>query len=108
MKLALHLLFLLFTKILFCQDIKCTQERKLEFNDLKSTSFQDDNFSAAGSSVTISFRIVSTSIWTGKTKIKIYAVFNSQKSWFRKKEQFSDRYVLNHEQKHFDIAHAFV
>lgn len=106
MKLTLHFLFLLFTKLLFCQAIEWSEDRKLNFNDYKRTTFMEDGFSAAESSIAINFRIVSKSIWTGSIKIYIYAVFNSEDSWFRK-EQSSNTYVLNHEQKHFDIAHAF-
>lgn len=106
MKLTLHFIFLFFTQLLFSQAIEWSEERKLNFDDFKRTIFTEDGFSAAESNVAINFRIVSKSIWTGNIKIKIYAVFNSEDSWFRK-EQSSNTYVLNHEQKHFDIAHAF-
>ncbi|WP_106917108.1 hypothetical protein [Chryseobacterium aurantiacum] len=106
MKFTLYFIFLLFTQPLLCQDIEWSEERKLDFSDFKRISFTEDGFSSAESSVAINFRIVSTSIWTGKIKIKIFAVFNSENSWFRK-EQSSNIYVLNHEQKHFDVAYAF-
>lgn len=107
MKFKIFLILLsLSSQIILCQAIQWSPDRKLDFKDFTNTIHEEDDSTGAESYVGIDFKIVSNSIWTGRIKIKIFAVFHPEKSWFNKK-YLSDNYVLNHEQKHFDIAHAY-
>ena len=44
--------------------------------------------------------------WTGRVTVVVQAVFACNKSWAREKAKESD-YLLNHEQRHFDIAELY-
>lgn len=113
MKLNFFFIFFLFSfsQTFSSQAIEWSPDRKLNFNDFKGnmplkTNVDDTNFEIAGEVIAeIKYKIVSTSIWTGNIKVKIYAVLDTEKCWINK-EHISN-YVLNHEQKHFDISHIF-
>jgi hypothetical protein len=44
--------------------------------------------------------------WSGRVEVEVKAIFACNKSWARKKAKESD-YLLNHEQRHFDIAELY-
>lgn len=106
LKQTLILIIIMNSSILFSQNIEWLPSQKLTFANFKGNIPEDSkNTEAAGSMVGIQYTIISTSIWTGKINIKISAFFDSEKSWVKK--EFLSDYLLNHEQKHFDIAEAF-
>lgn len=107
MKLKFFFIFFLFSfsQIFSSQAIEWSPDRKLNFKDFAG-NIPTYNDSGAESKVGISYKILSNSIWTGRIKIKIFAVFYPEESWFDKKYILSND-LLNHEQRHFDIAHIF-
>lgn len=44
--------------------------------------------------------------WTGRVAVSVQATFACNKSWVREKARSSE-YLLNHEQRHFDIAELY-
>ncbi|QBA21003.1 DUF922 domain-containing protein [Chryseobacterium indologenes] len=106
MMYKLFIVFLLSSQTLLSQAIQWSTDRKLDFKDFAPPTHEEDNSTGAESYIGIDYKIVSNSIWTGKIKIKIDAIFYSEKSWVNKK-YIANSHILNHEQKHFDIAHVF-
>lgn len=102
----IFIVFLLSFQTLLSQTIQWSTDRKLDFKDFAHPTHEEDNSTGAESYIGIDYKIVSNSIWTGKIKIKIYAIFYPEKSWFNKK-YIANSHILNHEQRHFDIAHVF-
>ena len=97
-------LVIISTKV-FSQTLKWSLDRKLTINDFKGKVPVGIKEEVASSMVGIKCEVISTSVWTGKINTKICAVFNPEKSWLIKK--YSSDYLLNHEQRHFDIANVF-
>lgn len=77
---------------------------KLSFDDFLG-KIDDSSAAAAASAINIEYKIISQSIWTGKIKIRINAVFDRDRSW--SKPEFENSQLLAHEQGHFDIAQIF-
>jgi hypothetical protein len=102
----IFIILLLSSQTLLSQAIQWSPDRKLDFKDFTNNMHEEDDNTGAESSIKIDYKIVSTSIWTGRIKIKVSAVFYPEQSWFNKK-YITAKYILNHEQKHFDIAHVF-
>ncbi|WP_126652184.1 DUF922 domain-containing protein [Chryseobacterium aureum] len=102
----LLIVFLLSSQALLSQAITWSPDRKLDFKDFTNNMPEEDDSKGAESYIEIDYKIVSTSIWTGRIKIKVSATFYPEKSWFNKK-YITAGYILNHEQKHFDIAYIF-
>ena len=74
---------------------------KLSWTDFKAHPLKND-ISAAMTNSSISFEI---SAKGDSAIITIYNIFNKQKSWVKKSGKTD--YVLNHEQKHFDISEIY-
>ena len=105
MKNFVFILSLLLNSFLFSQEIEWQETRKIEFSDFKGKSPAISNF-AANSMISINYKVLSKSIWTGKIKIKIFATFDSEKSWVSL-QYLNQNGLLEHEQIHFDIAEFF-
>ena len=89
----------------YSQTIEWRSDYKLQKNDFQGKIPENNTIDHAGTAFNIGYEIVSNSIWTGRMKIRTYAVFDKSKSWLN--ESFYSDNLLNHEQKHFDIAQAF-
>lgn len=79
------------------KDLIWDQKRKLEFSDFKAkpnpmSSYQA--LSAVGIKAEYSYE-------AGVIKFNVYSFFTPKASWSKDK---SDAYILNHEQRHFDIS----
>lgn len=99
-------LILIFTSLFcFAQKIEWTNQYKLKSQDFNGKISTIDSEKVAGSMVNMEYRILSTSIWTGKIKVKIFPTFDTTISWIN--PQFISENILNHEQRHFDIAQFF-
>ena len=105
MKNFVFILSLLLNSFLFSQEIEWQETRKIEFSDFKGKPPAINNF-AANSMISINYKVLSKSIWTGKIKIKIFATFDSEKSWVSL-QYLNQNGLLEHEQIHFDIAEFF-
>lgn len=86
------------------QIIEWSPDTKLHKNDFQG-KIPDNTINHAGTAYNIGYEILSNSIWTGRMKIRIYVIFNTSESWLN--EAFYTDDLLNHEQKHFDIAQIF-
>lgn len=104
MKYKLTILILLMNFFAASQVIEWKPNIKLCKNDFQG-KIPDDTINHAGTAYNIGYEIVSNSIWTGRMKIRTYAIFNTSESWLN--EAFYTDDLLNHEQKHFDIAQIF-
>ena len=98
--------------IFFLSNLIYSQEKinyqKLEFSDFLAKvpdSLDEYSTYAAISMISIESKIVKNSVWTGKIKIEIYPTFSKNESWIKKKKKTKE--LLNHEQRHFDIAKIF-
>ncbi|HBF88716.1 MAG TPA: hypothetical protein DDX39_08755 [Bacteroidales bacterium] len=104
MNKIITILFLLLSISVLAQDkneIAWTDSLKLTWNDFKGHS-QKNNPSAAISHCSINFDI---SVQNDTAIIHVFNTFNKQKSWVKKNSD--NDYILNHEQKHFDISEIF-
>jgi hypothetical protein len=103
MKLFL-LFFITISSLAFSQEyIGWNQQKKLSFDDFKGEI--KVSTAAAVSSTIIKSDIVSQSVWTGRIKVRISAVFDKSTSWVKK--EFMSARLLAHEQGHFDITEIF-
>lgn len=73
---------------------------KLKWSDFKEVSKLND--AVAESSTSIMYDYYSTG---AKSNIKVYCLFNKNKSFVLNGEKTA--YLLNHEQKHFDITYLY-
>ena len=73
---------------------------KLKWSDFKAVKFFPD--ATAESSTTIAYEYSEDQ---GKIQVKIFCLFNKQKSFVLQGKQTG--YILNHEQGHFDITFMF-
>lgn len=103
MKLFVLIFILIYSLVFSQQNIEWSQQKKLSFDDFKGEI--GVSTAAAVSSLIIKPEIVSQSIWTGRIKIKISAIFDTSSSWV--KPEFKHVQLLAHEQGHFDIAEIF-
>lgn len=100
----LFLLFISMPSLLFSQKhIEWNQQNRLSFDDFKGEI--GVSTAAAVSAVSIKHEIISQSIWTGRIKIKVSAIFDKSSSWV--KPEFKHLQLLAHEQGHFDITEIF-
>ena len=98
--------------IFFLSNLIYSQEKinyqKLEFSDFLAKvpdSLDEYSTYAAISMISIESKIVKNSVWTGKIKIEIYPTFSKNESWIKENQKTKE--LLNHEQRHFDIAKIF-
>ena len=102
---TLNFLLIFFSFFGFAQKIEWNNQYKLKSQDFNGEIPKVESEKSAGSMITLEYKILSTSIWTGKIKVKIYPTFDTTISWI--KPQHISEKLLNHEQKHFDIAQIF-
>lgn len=104
MRAFLILIFLSFYTFSAAQKIVWTENRKLTWSDFKSSiSNQKDKDIVAYTNCGIKYTVLKTK--TGNLKIIVQAIFDSDKSW--KNSELINMKILNHEQRHFDIAEIF-
>ena len=113
-KLSILILLLLQSIPMWGQKINWFATRKLTYSDFKNkiepdkSSFRHENAAhlkrAASSTIGWNYEITSSTT-NDNIDLKIYAFFDPTKSWM--KNEYKNEYVLNHEQKHFDIAEIY-
>lgn len=97
---------LLITSILSGQKIVWKKDQKLNWNNFKSkVNNQSGKSVVAYTNCGWVYSVVKSSNPKSSVKIEIETIFNEDKSW-KDVKQISE-YILNHEQKHFDIAEVF-
>lgn len=101
-KLAILILFVSFSA--FSQIMEWRPNILLTKADFQGP-VPEDTINHAGTAYNIGYEVVSTSIWTGRIKMRTYAIFDKSKSWMNQNFYTDD--LLNHEQKHFDIAQIY-
>ncbi|WP_226064521.1 DUF922 domain-containing protein [Kaistella polysaccharea] len=101
-KITLALIFINF--LVYSQVIEWSINHKINRSDFQG-KIPDKTINHAGTSYNVSYEIISTSIWTGKIQTRTFAIFDKAESWLN--ESFYTDELLNHEQKHFDIAQIF-
>jgi hypothetical protein len=93
--------------MLFGQKIIWKEDRKLVWDDFKSTVSRKTNPDVvAYTHCGWEYSVIKSSNPKSPVKIEITTIFNEDKSW-KDIKMLSD-YILLHEQKHFDIAELFV
>lgn len=102
----IFLVCILVTNTLFAQKIKWEEDKKLSWSNFKSNiNRQRGNNVVAYTNCGWVYSVVKSTNPKSPVKIKVETFFNEDKSW-KDVKQIND-YVLNHEQKHFDIAEVF-
>ncbi|WP_185247130.1 hypothetical protein [Chryseobacterium bernardetii] len=104
MKYKSTVLLFFVSTFVFSQIIEWSPNTKLNKNDFRG-KIPDNTINHAGTASNIGYEVVSTSIWTGRIKMRTYAIFSKSESWLN--EDFYTEDLLNHEQKHFDITQIF-
>ncbi|GAB0156549.1 hypothetical protein CHRYSEOSP005_18150 [Chryseobacterium sp. Alg-005] len=102
----IFLFSILITSTLSGQKIKWQEDKKLDWSNFKSNvNRQRGNNVVAYTNCGWVYSVVKSTNPKSPVKITIETFFNEDKSW-KDVKQIND-YVLNHEQKHFDIAEVF-
>ncbi|KXH85804.1 hypothetical protein [Chryseobacterium kwangjuense] len=104
MKYKLTIIIFFITFFSYSQTIEWKPDFKLQKKDFQG-KIPDNTIDHAGTAYNIGYETISNSIWTGRMKIRTYAIFDKSLSWLN--EAFYTDDLLNHEQKHFDIAQVF-
>lgn len=100
------LAFILISNALWSQRVEWKEDRKLVWSNFKSkTNNQHGKDIVAYTHCGWVYSVVKSSNPKGAAKVNIETIFNEDKSW--KDEKRINDYVLNHEQKHFDIAEIY-
>ena len=94
------------TNYLWSQRIEWKEDRKLVWSNFKSTkNNQHGKDIVAYTHCGWIYSVVKSSNPKGAAKVNIETIFNEDKFW--KDHTKITEYVLNHEQKHFDIAEIY-
>ena len=102
----LFLLSLLIFSQLKSQKIEWNENRKLVWNDFKSKkNNQHGKDVVAYTHCGWIYSVTKSTNLKGEVKVNVKTIFNEDQSW--KDDQRINDYVLNHEQKHFDIAEVY-
>ncbi|CAD7815853.1 hypothetical protein CHRY9390_03051 [Chryseobacterium aquaeductus] len=102
----LFLVLFLISNGLWSQRIEWKQDRKLVWSNFKSKiNNQNGKDIVAYTHCGWVYSVVKSSNPKGAATIKVETIFNEDKSW--KDDKRINDYVLNHEQKHFDIAEIY-
>lgn len=97
---------LLITNVLSAQKITWKEGQKLNWNNFKSKiNNQKGKNVVAYTNCGWAYSYVKSTNPKAPVKIEIETVFNEHKSW-KDSKKIND-FILNHEQKHFDIAEIF-
>ncbi|WP_439479140.1 DUF922 domain-containing protein [Chryseobacterium aquaticum] len=105
MKYVFLILFLI-SGHLWSQRIEWKEDRKLVWSNFKSNkNNQHGKDIVAYTHCGWVYSVVKSSNPKGAAKVNIETIFNEDKSW--KDDTRITDYVLNHEQKHFDIAEIY-
>jgi len=103
----ISLCFFLFANALFGQKIIWQEERKLVWDNFKSSVNRESIPDVtAYTHCGWEYSVVKSTNPKSPVKIEVTAIFNEDKSW-KDTKRIND-YILLHEQKHFDIAELFV
>lgn len=103
---CVFLVLILISSHLWSQRIEWTQETKLVWSNFKSKiNNQHGRDIVAYTHCGWAYSVVKSSNPKGAAKVNIETIFNEDKSW--KDDKRINDYVLNHEQKHFDIAEIY-
>jgi len=103
----ISLCFFLFANALFGQKIIWQEDRKLDWDNFKSSVNRKNRPDvAAYTHCGWEYSVVKSTNPKSPVKIEIAAIFNEDRSW-KDVKKIND-YILLHEQKHFDIAEMFV
>jgi len=102
----IFLILFLPTNYLWSQRIEWKEDRKLVWSNFKSTkNNQHGKDIVAYTHCGWIYSVVKSSNPKGAAKVNIETIFNEDKFW--KDHTKITEYVLNHEQKHFDIAEIY-
>nr|WP_314490493.1 DUF922 domain-containing protein [uncultured Chryseobacterium sp.] len=102
----IFLIFILFSGSVWSQRIEWKEDRKLIWNNFKSKiNNQRGKDIVAYTHCGWVYSVVKSSNPKGAAKVDIKTIFNEDQSW--KDDKRINDYVLNHEQKHFDIAEIY-
>ncbi len=105
-KLFLIILCFMLTPMLFSQQLFWKEDKKLTWDDFQSPVNRKNNPDVvAYTHCGWEYTVVKSTNPKSPVKIEIQTIFNIDKSW-KDVKRIND-YVLNHEQKHFDIAEVF-
>ncbi|MGZ5283781.1 MAG: hypothetical protein ACXWEY_16010 [Bacteroidia bacterium] len=96
-----NLIFIFLSFTCYSQKIEWTTDTKLTPSDFKGSVPNIISEEAAGSMLSIEYKILSKSIWTGNIKIKVIPTFDTEESWI--KPEYISESLMNHEQRHFEI-----
>ena len=80
MKNIIILLVLFISFYSFSQTIEWDWNTKLNKTDFQG-KIPENTINHAGTAYNIGYEIISNSIWTGKIKIRTYAIFDKSESW---------------------------
>lgn len=109
-KYSVNYIVCLFILCMFCSysnsfdndDISWQKDVLLKQEDFQGTT---DTLSLSAALSEVHIKVDEPKWVENKFSCKVYSCFNKKNSWF-KKDKFNS-YILNHEQKHFDIEEAF-
>ena len=100
------LVLLLISNAVWSQRIEWKKDKKLGWSNFKSKiNNQRGKDIVAYTHCGWVYSVVKSSNPRGAAKVTIETIFNEDKSW--KDDKRINDYVLNHEQKHFDVAEIF-
>lgn len=103
---SILLVFILISNVLWGQRIEWKEDKKLIWSNFKSkVNNQRGKDIVAYTHCGWVSSVVKSTNPKGDAKVSIETIFNEDKSW--KDEKRINDYVLNHEQKHFDIAEIY-
>lgn len=100
------LVFILISSTLWSQRIEWKKDKKLVWSNFKSKiNNQHGKDIVAYTHCGWVYSVIKSSSPKGAAKVTINTILNEDKSW--KDDKRINDYILNHEQKHFDIAEIF-
>ena len=100
------LVLFLISNYLWCQRVEWKEDEKLVWSNFKSrVNNQRGKDIVAYTHCGWISSVVKSSNRKGAVKVNIETIFNEDKSW--KDDKKINDYILNHEQKHFDIAEIY-
>ncbi len=105
-KIFTFLLIVFSVQLGFAQKIKWSPGYKLKWSDFQNRAARNPNDNTAAYAYCgIQYEVVKSTNPKKPVSIKVYSVFDVQKSWKRSAELPDE--ILNHEQIHFDISELY-
>lgn len=93
------------TPVFPAEEIVWSSQRRLSWDDFKATP-ENRGFTGAITYATIKATPKVTGFFNNQIEVEVEAIFRCDKSWAKDKARESE-YLLNHEQRHFDIAEMY-